>query len=145
MKKIILFAALALMAIAFWGQEQLPVQADEQTQAQVEEAPPATPVLTPIYDLKRIRIPRAFIHEGKEYPAGAYWMTLAKKDGQILFTVQNGQKETLFEELAIVKPKTKGGGSSFHVDINGMKDGEYARVKISAPNEWMLAYFLLKK
>ncbi len=50
-----------------------------------------------------VRFPLAFIHAGKEYPAGNYRVVLAEKDGQSLFAVQNAQKELLFEELAMVK------------------------------------------
>jgi hypothetical protein len=147
MKKIILLAALALLSIALLAQEQeqVPVQNPEPPQLQVEEPPPA-PVPPQGKDLKRIRFPEAFIHAGKEYPAGDYWLILASKDGQSFFAVQNAQNETLFEDLAIVKARRGGrAGSAFWVDKRFMTEKEYFRVKVTTPGEWLMGYFLVKK
>jgi hypothetical protein len=145
MKKTIILAALVLVSIALLGreQEQVTVQDPEQPQVQAEEQPPA-----PIQgkDLKRIRFPEAFIHAGKEYPAGDYWLVLATKDGQPFFAVQNAQKELLFEDLAIVKDRRGNRtGSSFFVGKKFMTDKEYFRIKVTTPGEWLLGYFLVKK
>ncbi|MCU0276929.1 MAG: hypothetical protein MUF02_08815 [Acidobacteria bacterium] len=147
MKKTILFAIMVLVSIVLLGQDQdqPPVQPQDEPQGQTAEPPPTVPVLPEGRDLKTIRFPRAFIHAGKEYPAGKYWMVLGEKDGQAVFFVANAAKEPMFEELAIVKPKVRRGGSGFHVDMSRTKDGEYARIKVTAPNEWTLAYFLFKK
>jgi len=145
MKKTIFLAALALISIALLGQEQeqVTVQDPEQPQVQAEEQPPA-----PIQgkDLKRVRFPEAFIHAGKEYPAGDYWLVLATKDGQPFFAVQNAQKELLFEDLAIVKDRRGNRtGSAFFVGKKFMTDKEYFRIKVTTPGEWLLGYFLVKK
>ena len=67
-----------------------------------------------------VTVPPAFIHAGKEYPAGNYRVVLAEKDGQSLFAVQNAQKEPLFEELAVVKAHPAGGTESgFRVNFAG--------------------------
>ncbi|MBU4404500.1 MAG: hypothetical protein L6428_04980 [Candidatus Aminicenantes bacterium] len=137
MKKTIFLAALALISIALLGQEQ------EQVTVQDPEQPPA-----PIQgkDLKRIRFPEAFIHAGKEYPAGDYWLVLATKDGQPFFAVQNAQKELLFEDLAIVKDRRGNrSGSAFFVGKKFMTDKEYFRIKVTTPGEWLLGYFLVKR
>jgi hypothetical protein len=147
MKKIIILAALALLSIALLAQEQeqVPVLNPEPPQLQVEEPPPA-PVPPQGKDLKRIRFPEAFIHAGKEYPAGDYWLVLASRDGQSFFAVQNAQNETLFEDLAIVKARSGGRvGSAFWVDKRFMTEKEYFRVKVTTPGEWLMGYFLVKK
>ena len=147
MKKIILLAALALLSIALLAQEQeqVPVQNPEPPQLQVEVPPPA-PVPPQGKDLKRIRFPEAFIHAGKEYPAGDYWLILASRDGQSFFAVQNAQNETLFEDLAIVKARRGDrAGSAFWVDKRFMTEKEYFRVKVTTPGEWLMGYFLVKK
>ena len=145
MKKTIFLAVLALVSIALLGQEQeqVTVQDPEQPQVQAEEQPPA-----PIQgkDLKRVRFPEAFIHAGKEYPAGDYWLVLATKDGQPFFVVQNAQKELLFEDLAIVKGRRgKRSGSAFFVEKKLITGKEYFRIKVTTPGEWLLGYFLVKK
>ncbi|MCU0235842.1 MAG: hypothetical protein MUC72_02000 [Acidobacteria bacterium] len=151
MKKMILFTALALLFLALPCQEQElpPVQAQEQPQVQAEE-PPQTQAEEPPAplqgrDLGKVRFPAAFIHAGKEYPAGDYWLFLTAKDGRSMFVVQDAQKTLLFEDLAIIKPGGYRGGRGFHVDINRMRDREYIRLKITMPGEWALGYFLLKK
>jgi hypothetical protein len=148
MKKIILFAAMGLLAVAIWGQEQdlPPVQDQEPAQVQAAETPPAPQALPEGRDLKTIRFGRAFIHEGKEYPAGKYWVVLGEKDGQAVFFVANAKKEPLFEELAIAKPHpARGTPSHFHVDVSGMSGNEYLRIKVTTREQWLLGYFLVKK
>ena len=97
-------------------------------------------------DLKSVNFPQAFIQAGKEYPAGEYWVVLPMKDGQPLFTVQNAQKELLFEELAIVIDRKGGGtGSSFQVKKAFVTKKEYFRIKVTTPGQWLMGYFLVKQ
>jgi hypothetical protein len=149
MKKIILLAALALLSIALLAQEQeqVPVQNPEPPQLQAEEPVSSPPQGLPEgRDLKTVRIAQAFIHAGKEYPPGTYRMVLGEKDGQYVFFVANAQKELLFEDLAIVKAHPpEGTKSHFHVNIAGMSDKEYIRIKVTTQGEWFLGYFLVKK
>ena len=147
MKKLILLVALALVSIALLGQEQeqLPIQPQEEPQVQAEQ-PPLPAVAPEGKDLKKIRFPAAFIHAGKEYPAGDYWLVLVTKDGQPYFAVQNAQKEPLFEDLAIVMDRSgERTGSTFFVGKKFMTEKEYFRVKVTTPGEWLLGYFLVKK
>lgn len=145
MKKSLLWIALALFSLALLGQEQLPVQTEEQPQVQAAEPQPA-PTPPQGRDLKIIRFPHAFIHADKEYPAGKYQVVLGEKDGQAVFFVANAQKEPVFEELAIVKAHpAQGSKSHFHVDVSGMRDHEYMRIKVTTQEQWLLAYFLVKK
>lgn len=126
--------------------QEPPVLPAEQPQVQAAEPSPAPPVQPQGKNLKKIRFPQAFIHAGKEYPAGDYWLILAAKEGQPLFVVQNAQKELLFEDLAIVIARPGGrSGSSFWVDKRFMTEKEYFRVKVTTPGEWLLGYFLVKK
>lgn len=153
MKKSLVFVVLILFFLALAGQEQeqeqIPVLSEDQPQVQAEEPvpaealPPAPVVQVQGRDLKRVRIPQAFVHAGTEYPAGDYWMVLVARNGQSFFAVQNAGKEPLFEELAIVKPRR--GGSGFQVSKQMTADREFYRVRVSAPGEWLLGYFLVKK
>lgn len=152
MKKSILFVALVLFFFLLPGQEQeqIPVLPEEQPLVQAEEPvpaqepPPATPIQVQGHDLKKVRIPQAFIHAGKEYPAGDYWLVLAARDGQSYFTVQNSGKEPLFEELALAKPRR--GGSVYRVVGRRLTaDREFYRIKVAAPGEWLYGFFLVKK
>ncbi len=154
MKKLILFAILALLCFVLPCQvdpELPPIQAEEQPQVQAEEPPAAQvaeqpPAQPQGRELKKFRFPAAFIHAGKEYPAGDYWLVLSTAEGRSFFIVQDAQKAVLFEELAIVKTHPASGTRSrFHVDLNGMKDSEYFRVKVTTQREWLLGYFLVKK
>ena len=147
MKKLILLALLALVSLALLGQEQEPLPTQPQEEPQVQaEVPPPPPVVSPGRDLKKIRFPEAFIHAGKDYPAGDYWLILASKDGQPFFAVQNAQKEPLFEDLAIVIDRSgERTGSAFFMEKKFMTEKEYFRVKVTTPGEWLLGYFLVKK
>jgi hypothetical protein len=147
MKKSILFIVSVLFSIMLLGQELVPVQAEakpqDQPQVQAVEQPQAQ---LQGRDLKKVKFPLAFIHSGKEYPAGNYWLVLAEKDGQSLFIVQNAQRQLLFEELAVVKARSGGGaGSSLRVSKELMKDKEYFRIKVTTPAQWLMGYFLVKQ
>ena len=145
MKKIILVALLALLSGLLLAQTQEQPQATPQAQPQVE--PQVKPqAQANDMNLKRIHFPMAFIQADKEYPAGDYWMVLTLKDDQPVFTVQNAQKELLFEELAVVKARGHGrSGSSFRVNQELLTDKEYFRVKVTTPGRLLMGYFLVKK
>jgi hypothetical protein len=148
MKKSLLLVVLALFSLIVLGQEQEqpPVLPDEQPQVAAQEPPTPSPVPVPGRDLKKFRFPKAFIHAGKEYPAGDYWLILSTGEGRSFFTVQDAQKAVLFEELAIVKSHpAEGTKSHFHVNMGGMSDDEYIRIKVTTQREWLLGYFLVKK
>ncbi len=138
MKKLIFFAVVAMLCGLLPAQDQEPTQAEPQVQAE----PQAQDI-----DLKTIRFPQAFIHAGKEYPAGDYRLVLTVKNGQPLFTVSNAQQpEPLFEELAVVKAKSGvGAGSRFRVKKDFLRDQEYFRVKVTVPGQWLMGFFLVKK
>ncbi len=146
MKKSLLLVALAMFSLIVLGQEQLPVQPDEQ-QAQVAAQPPApAPAPAQSRDLEKFHFSQAFIHADQEYPAGDYWLTLTTTEGRSFFTVRDAQKAVLFEELAIVKAHAREGTKShFHVDIAVMSGDEYIRIKVTTQEEWFLVYFLVKK
>lgn len=69
------------------------------------------PVLAQVLDftdldvkIGSVRVPRAFIHAGKEYSKGNYFVTLIAKEGVPYFNVSDQKKELLFEELAVLIP-----------------------------------------
>jgi len=97
-------------------------------------------------NLKKINFPQAFVHAGKEFPAGPYWVVLTSKEGQPLFTVHNAQQELLFEELAVVKARSGGKmNAPFRVKKEFLKEREYFRIRVSTPSQWLMGYFLVKK
>ncbi|MBN2345731.1 MAG: hypothetical protein JXO51_05015 [Candidatus Aminicenantes bacterium] len=147
MKKIILCALVALLSILLLAQDETPVPAPVEPQVQEPEQAPAQPVAAiQEKNLRKIRFPQAFVHAGKEYPAGEYWLVLTDKDGRPVFMVRNAQQELLFEELAVVKDRPgRRRGSSFWVRNEFMRDKEYFRVKVTTPGQWLMGYFLVKK
>jgi hypothetical protein len=132
MKKLILFAVMAVLCGLLPAQDQEPAKVEPQAQD---------------IDLKTIHFPQAFIHAGKEYPAGDYRMVLTVKDGQHVFTVSNAQQpEPLFEELAVVKAMSgAGSGSRFRVKKDFLRGKEYFRVKVTMPGQWLMGFFLVRK
>lgn len=150
MKRSIVFVVLILFSLLLAAQEQEPEQVPAQPDEQAQPAEPAPqqaveppPAPAPGRDLQRVRIPMAFVHSGQEFPAGDYWLVLADKDGQRSFLVQNERREPLFEELAIVMAHRGGGG--FQVSRRLTAGDEFFRVRVNAPGEWLLGYFLIKK
>lgn len=148
MKKSLFMIALVLLSLMVLGQEQeepLPVQPSEQPQVQAAEPPPVPAALPAGRDLKTVRFPAAFIHAGKEYPAGNYRLVLGEKDGRSVFFVANAQAEPLFEDLAVVKGRSGGAGAGFRVSRGLMQDNEYFRIKVTTADQWLMGYFLIKK
>lgn len=99
-------------------------------------------------DLKigNVRIPRDFVHSGKNYKKGIYYVTLKSKKDEPYFFVHNRKKELLFEELAIVKPyKGKAKKFRFRVRKAMMKGYEYYRLKVVHPEKELLAFFFIKQ
>ena len=137
MKKIILIAVLVLFSGLLLAQEQEQAQVEPQVQPQP---------LPQVKNLKKIGFPQAFIHAGKEYPAGIYWLLLTMKDGQPLFAVHNAQKELLFEELAVTKAKAAIQiGPSLRLKKEFMKNREYFRITAYTSGQKLLGYFLVKQ
>ncbi|MCP5049412.1 MAG: hypothetical protein GY940_19740 [bacterium] len=94
-----------------------------------------------------IRIPKAFVHAGKEYNSGIYFVTLKAKDGVPYFNVHNRKKELLFEEMAVLKPLDyKGKAKKFRHRVRKemLRGYEYYRIKVSRPDSLIMAYLLMK-
>lgn len=94
-----------------------------------------------------VKIPRAFIHAGKEYNKGNYWVTLKAKEGIPYFNVCDQKKELLFEELAVLIPLNAPTPTEKvwqHVTKKMMKDHEYYRIKVMRPDSMIIAYLLIK-
>ena len=93
-----------------------------------------------------VRIPKAFIHAGKDYQRGMYWVTLTLKDGFPHFNVHNRNKQLLFEEMAVVKPKEyKGKATKLRHRIRKelLRGYEYFRIKVTRPDGLIMAYLLV--
>jgi hypothetical protein len=95
-----------------------------------------------------VRIPKAFIHAGKDYNKGIYWVTLKEKDGFPYFNIHNRKKELLFEEMAVLKNRNyKGKAKKFkHWIKNELLRGyEFYRIKVSRADSFIMAYLLLNQ
>jgi hypothetical protein len=96
--------------------------------------------------LGAIRFPQAYIHAGTEYPQGFYEIVLTFKDAVPFFNVYDSKQELLFEELAIVKAKHRRTGTSpYRLKKEFLKGDEYFRIMVVKPEQWLMAYFLVKK
>lgn len=97
-------------------------------------------------NLGGINFPKAFLHAGKEFPAGIYGVVLTTKDSLPFFNVFNSSEGLMFEELAIVKGEYRGGKKlAFKLRKGFVKGEEYFRIKVTRPGQMLLAYFLVKK
>jgi hypothetical protein len=95
-----------------------------------------------------VRIPKAFIHAGKEYNRGIYWITVKEKNGAPHFYVHNRKKELLFEELAVLKLRDyKGKAKKLRhwVSREFLKGYEFFRIKVSRADSYIIAYLLVNQ
>lgn len=163
MKKIFLIAILAfLLTMSSWPQEkkqeeeqkeetaaeqpvEAPVFIHPEQPAPQEEAQPA-PAEQPEIPVGKISIPRPFIHAGKEYDKGVYFMEVIEKSGEKWFKVSDEKtKDPLFEELAVVKTwKSRGKGRGVQIQKQFLKKFEYFRVAVNRDGEKIMAFFLVK-
>ncbi len=99
-------------------------------------------------NLGRSYFPKNFVHNGKEYKKGLYYVLLTEKKGVPWFKVLDRKKQPLFEELAVVKPierkQKKRRRTRLKVKKEMLKDYEYYRIKVFKPEAEIIAYFLVK-
>ncbi|MBN2399892.1 MAG: hypothetical protein JXI33_06080 [Candidatus Aminicenantes bacterium] len=99
----------------------------------------------PDIHLGAMNFPRAYIHAGTEYPEGFYEVVLTFKDAVPFFNVYNSKQELLFEEQAIVKTNPRPGKKfPYRLKKEILKGGEYFRIKVIQPDQWLMGYFLVK-
>jgi hypothetical protein len=131
-------------------QEEPPLQEEPnvETNTPPEEEPQAQPEPVPQVEelrLGKIYFPKDFVHAGQDFLKGNYLVSLITKEGISYFRVSSASGETLFEELAVVKPY-KTGTRKFKTIIRRglLKSGEYFRLKVIKPGEVAIAFFLVK-
>jgi hypothetical protein len=96
--------------------------------------------------LGKIYFPRPFIHAGKHYNKGTYWMVLTEKDSVPYFKVLTKNHELIFEEMAVLAPyEGKAKKFKYRVKKELLRGYEYFRVKVTRPSGLVMAYFLLEK
>lgn len=96
-------------------------------------------------NLGRIYFPKAFVHAKKDYNRGIYRVKFTKKDEIPYFIILNKKKELLFEELAIIKPyKGKYKKFRYRLKREMLRGYEYFRIKLTRPDNFYMAYFLIK-
>jgi len=98
--------------------------------------------------LGRVNVPRPFIHAGKDYAGGVYWITLSEKEGVPYFNVHDKDKKLLFDELAVLKPKNTSGSADKmkHRVHKGLISGsEYFKIKVDRGDSDIIAFLLVKK
>jgi len=96
-------------------------------------------------NLGRIYFPKTFVHAKKDYNRGVYRVKFTKKDDIPYFIILNKKKELLFEELAIIKPyKGKYKKFRYRLKREMLRGYEYFRIKLTRPDNFYMAYFLIK-
>jgi hypothetical protein len=113
--------------------------------AQEEETAPQEPAKEPDINVGNISIPSSFIHAGKNYDKGVYYVILTAKEGVPYFNVHNQKKELLFEEMAVVKPNTSRAKFTYRVKRGFLANHEYFRVKVIKPDAQLIAFLLVKE
>lgn len=97
-------------------------------------------------NLGKIYFPKSFVHAGKDYNKGVYKVLLTAKDGIPYFNVSNKNNELLIEEMAVIKPyEGKYKNFKYRVKKELLKGYEYFRIKVTKPDNLIMAYFLIKK
>ena len=97
-------------------------------------------------NLGRIYFPKAFIHAKKDYKRGVYRVKFTKKDEIPYFIIMNKKKEPLFEEMAIAKAyKGKYKKFRYRLKREMLRGYEYFRIKLTRPDNFYIAYFIIKK
>jgi len=97
-------------------------------------------------NLGRVYFPKAFVHAKKDYNRGIYRVKFTKKDEIPYFIILNKKKEPLFEEMAIVKPyEGKYKKFRYRLKREMLRGYEYFRIKLTRPDNFYMAYFLIKK
>jgi len=147
MKKAIFFlAVLVVVAVMFLSaqtQEVTQTQEAAPTQEAVQKEDTAKSV---DIVLGKIYFPRDFIHADKEYVKGTYRVVLTSKEGVPYFAVSNPKNELLFEELAVIKlVEAKNKRFSYRLRRELLQGEEYFRIRVIKPDQWLMAYFLVKK
>jgi hypothetical protein len=108
---------------------------------------PAAPDFSTL-DIKigNVRIPRNFIHSGKDYNRGIYYVTLTNNKGVPYFNVYNPKKELLFEEMAVLVLRNyKGKAKKLrHWIRKGLLRGnEYYRIRVTRADSHIMAFLLI--
>lgn len=97
-------------------------------------------------DLGSIHFPKDFLHSQQHYDKGTYKVEMVTRDGQHYFIVSDREGNPLFEELATIKPyEGKYKNFKYRVKKELLKKYEYFRIKITTPEELIMAYFLVDK
>lgn len=100
------------------------------------------------YKIGNVRIPRDFVHAGKDYKRGVYWVTLKAKEGVPYFHIHNRKKELLFEEMAVLQVRTRKTAPKrvwHRVNRTILKGAEYYRIKVTRPDSYIKAFLLIKQ
>lgn len=96
--------------------------------------------------LGKVYFPKSFVHAKKDYDRGVYNVMLTQKDGAPYFKVFNKKNELLFEEMAVIKPyEGKYKKFKYRVKKELLRGYEYFRIKVTKPDNLIMAYFLIKK
>lgn len=96
--------------------------------------------------LGKIYFPRPFIHAKKNYAKGIYWMVLTEKEKVPYFKIFNKEHELLFEEMAVIAPyKGRSKNFKYRVKKEFLRGYEYFRIKVTRPDNLIMAYFLVEK
>lgn len=97
-------------------------------------------------NLGKVYFPKSFVHASKDYNKGVYRVILTEKEGVPYFKILNKKKELLFEEMAVIKPyEGKSKKFKYRLKKEMLKGYEYFRIKVTKPDNLVMAYFIVKK
>jgi hypothetical protein len=100
------------------------------------------------FKIGNVRIPRDFVHAGKDYKRGVYWVTLKAKAGVPYFNIHNRKKELLFEEMGVLQLRKRKSAPKriwHRVNRTMLRGYEYYRIKVTRPDSYIKAFLLIKQ
>jgi lysozyme len=122
-----------------------------------KETPPETVPETPTVEttsfsdeinLGNINFPRDFIHNQIDHKKGVYQVKLITKEYEEIpyFQVYDKENQLLFEEMALVIPrKGKYGKFKYRIRKRLVNGQEHFMIRVTKPDQYIYAFFVIKK
>ena len=129
----------------------IPTGKEEEEPPILKTEPESPPVETATFideiDLGNIDFPGDFIHKKKDHQKGVYEVKLISKENVDIpyFQVYDKENQLLLEEIALVIPrKFKSGKFKYRTSKKVLGD-EYFMIKVTKPDQYIYAFFFMKK
>ena len=116
---------------------------------QTEPQPPTveTTSFTDEIDLGNIDFPVDFLHKKTDHKKGVHQVKLITREGEAIpyFQVYDKENQLLLEEMALVIPrKFKSGKFKYRIGKRVLNN-EYFMIKVTKPDQYIYAFFFIKK